>query len=231
MGALTDFFAPDATVSGQATAKSAPQDDVLADLQTLIGQHQSVLKDLKVGSETYQRTQNNIAEIQRELAKRNVSTPEAASSSLSSFFTEPISQQAEQPAQKTGTNTVDTLLNLRRRVGERALAGIDTALSIPAGIVQSATYASARAAQRTPEEATAISQKLSSGLQPKPLGAAFGVENTEGYQHPLGDLPQMAQSIINKIPVLGWTPEYASEWINKNLGVNVPAADIKNMVL
>ena len=95
MGALTDFFAPDATVSGQATAKSAPQDDVVADLQTLLGQHQSVLKDLKVGSETYQRTQNNIAEIQRELAKRNVSTPEAASSSLSSFFTEPVSQQAE----------------------------------------------------------------------------------------------------------------------------------------
>jgi hypothetical protein len=88
---------------------------------------------------------------------------------------------------------------------------------IPA-IAGAATYAGARAAQQTPEQAQALQQKIV-GLVDKPFGKIAGVTETAGYK---GEASQKLMEYIGQHVGEG------AEAISKKLGI--PAADIENMI-
>ncbi|WP_233854125.1 lytic transglycosylase domain-containing protein [Paraburkholderia sp. HD33-4] len=85
-------------------------------------------------------------------------------------------QQAETPLQQFG----------------HAAAGLaDTALSLPGQIAQQGTYALARASGMSPEEAQAQAAHFGGAIHP--VGNAFGVTNTLGYQ---GEASQRAMQAV-----------------------------------
>jgi len=140
--------------------------------------------------------------------------------------------QVDVPEEKTTTkeqispttkSAIETAFNAKKELGQRVAGGLDTLLGIVPQAVSAATYASARAAQRSPEEATKFSEQMGSYFQPK-IGEALGVQNTEAYKHPLGKVPgQIAEYVNHLSNVLGLTPEQISE------KTGIPASDVRNM--
>ena len=129
-------------------------------------------------------------------------------------------QQEIKPETKS---TIQDIFNAKKEMGQRVAGGLDTLLGIVPQAVSAATYASARAAQRSPEEATKFSEQMGSYFEPK-IGQALGVQNTEAYKHPLGKVPgQIAEYVNHLSNVLGLTPEQISE------KTGIPASDIRNM--
>jgi len=125
------------------------------------------------------------------------------------------------------------MLNLKSELGQKTAGALDTILSIVPQTIKQATYASARAAQQPENKAEQFSQQISSYFEPK-IGQIFGVENTEGYKHPLGQTvsnisSDVGQTIKDYATKYGLTPTQISATLAKS-GVNVPAGDITNML-
>ena len=135
-----------------------------------------------------------------------------------------VGDKNTQPEIKSETkSTIQDIFNAKKEMGQRVAGGLDTLLGIVPQAVSAATYASARAAQRSPEEATKFSEQMGSYFEPK-IGQALGVQNTEAYKHPLGKAPgQIAEYVNHLSNVLGLTPEQISE------KTGIPASDIRNM--
>lgn len=135
-----------------------------------------------------------------------------------------VGDKNTQPEIKSETkSTIQDIFNAKKEMGQRVAGGLDTLLGIVPQAVSAATYASARAAQKSPEEATKFSEQMGSYFEPK-IGQALGVQNTEAYKHPLGKAPgQIAEYVNHLSNVLGLTPEQISE------KTGIPASDIRNM--
>jgi len=148
-------------------------------------------------------------------------TPHDDVSSLIMGSSQPIEQQAPT---STTSNILQNAFNIKKDIGTRVVSGLDALLGIVPQTIQAATYASARAAQRPEEQANKFSEKAASYFEPK-FGQALGVQNTEAYKHPLGQIPAKIGEYINHLfNVAGLTPEQISE------KTGVPASDIRNMV-
>ena len=144
--------------------------------------------------------------------------------SLSSLWDQvDVPETAQTEVKQPEKSSLQTAFNAKKEMGQRVAGGLDTLLGIVPKFVQEATYASARAAQRSPEEATKFSEQMGSYFQPK-IGQALGVQNTEAYQHPLGSMPGKVAEYVNHLSnVFGLTPEQISE------KTGIPASDIRNM--
>lgn len=103
--------------------------------------------------------------------------------------------------------------------GQGAASLADTTIGgvIPA-VAGAVTYAGARAAQQTPEQAQAMQQKVV-GLVDKPFGKIAGVTETAGYKN------EASQKLMEYI---GQHVNEGAEAIGKKLGI--PTADVENMI-
>ncbi len=97
-----------------------------------------------------------------------------------------------------------------------SLADVTVGGVIPA-VVQQVAYPFLRVG-RTPEEATARTQSLVSGLE-KPFGKTFGVTETPEYQQEAG------RQIIDFI---GQNFQKGAKWISERTGI--PASDVENII-
>lgn len=106
-----------------------------------------------------------------------------------------------------------------RGQGRAAASLADTTLGgvIP-GVAGAVTYAGARVAGQTPEQATATQQQVVSAVD-KPFGKAFGVTETPEYK---GEASQQLMNFIDA------NMEKGADWISKQTGV--PKADVENMM-
>jgi hypothetical protein len=106
-----------------------------------------------------------------------------------------------------------------RGQGRAAASLADTTLGgvIP-GVAGAVTYAGARVAGQTPEQAAATQQQVVSAVD-KPFGKAFGVTETPEYKG------EASQQLMNFI---GANMEKGADYISKQTGV--PKADIENMM-
>lgn len=103
--------------------------------------------------------------------------------------------------------------------GQGAASLADTTIGgvIPA-VAGAVTYAGARAAQQTPEQAQAMQQKVV-GLVDKPFGKIAGVTETTGYKN------EASQKLMEYI---GQHVNENAEAIGKKFGI--PTADVENMI-
>lgn len=103
--------------------------------------------------------------------------------------------------------------------GQGAASLADTTIGgvIPA-VAGAVTYAGARAAQQTPEQAKAMQQKVV-GLVDKPFGKIAGVTETAGYKN------EASQKLMEYI---GQHVNEGAEAIGKKFGI--PTADVENMI-
>ena len=106
-----------------------------------------------------------------------------------------------------------------RGQGRAAASLADTTLGgvIP-GVAGAVTYAGARVAGQTPEQAAATQQQVVSAVD-KPFGKAFGVTKTPEYKG------EASQQIMNFV---GANMEKGADWISKQTGL--PKADVENMM-
>lgn len=106
-----------------------------------------------------------------------------------------------------------------RGQGRAAASLADTTLGgvIP-GVAGAVTYAGARVAGQTPEQATATQQQVVSAVD-KPFGKAFGVTETPEYKG------EASQQIMNFV---GANMEKGADWISKQTGL--PKSDVENMM-
>jgi hypothetical protein len=86
------------------------------------------------------------------------------------------------------------------------------------GVAGPVTYAGARALGKTPEEATALEQKVV-GATEKPFGKALGVTETPAYQ------TEASRQIMDFI---GQNLNKGAQWIAEKTGL--PVADVQNMM-
>ncbi len=106
-----------------------------------------------------------------------------------------------------------------RGQGRAAVSLADVTLGgvIP-GVAGAVTYAGARVAGQTPEQAAATQQQVVSAVD-KPFGKAFGVTETPEYKG------EASQQIMNFI---GANMEKGADWISQKTGL--PKADVENMM-
>jgi len=98
-----------------------------------------------------------------------------------------------------------------------SLADVTLGGVIP-GVAGAVTYAGARVAGQTPEQAAATQQQVVSATD-KPFGKAFGVTETPEYKG------EASQQIMNFI---GANMEKGADWISKQTGL--PKTDVENMM-
>lgn len=104
-----------------------------------------------------------------------------------------------------------------QQFGHAAAGLADTVLSAPGAMAGAADYAVRRALQQSPEQAQAASQQDFGGAV-HPIGNAFGVTNTAGYQ---GEATQRAQQIVGNVIGKG---------VNAVAGATgLPQQDVSNM--
>ena len=106
-----------------------------------------------------------------------------------------------------------------RGQGRAAASLADTTLGgvIP-GVAGAVTYAGARVAGQTPEQASATQQQVVSATD-KPFGKAFGVTETHEYKG------EASQQLMNFV---GANMEKGADWISQQTGL--PKADVENMM-
>jgi hypothetical protein len=137
--------------------------------------------------------------------------PENINAAVQTAFNEKVVEKPRGVVGKVG--------EFLRGQGRAAASLADTTLGgvIP-GVAGAVTYAGARVAGQTPEQATATQQQVVSAVD-KPFGKAFGVTETPEYKG------EASQQIMNFI---GANMEKGADWISKQTGV--PKADVENMM-
>ena len=137
--------------------------------------------------------------------------PENINAAVQTAFNEKVVEKPRGVVGKVG--------EFLRGQGRAAASLADTTLGgvIP-GVAGAVTYAGARVAGQTPEQASATQQQVVSAVD-KPFGKAFGVTETPEYKG------EASQQIMNFI---GANMEKGADWISKQTGV--PKADVENMM-
>ena len=101
----------------------------------------------------------------------------------------------------------------------KGLASIgDVALGAIPAVVGGATYAGARAFQKTPEEAQALAQKVSAPLE-SPIGKAMGITEDPAYKN---------EATRRAMDAIGQYIGESAETISKKTGI--PKSDVENMI-
>jgi hypothetical protein len=160
----------------------------------------------------------NVSDMQPTLqAEQDAPMPAQPQNSFS-FDMKNLDKQAYQiasgqiKAPKSGTSSLATFGQGLASLADTTIGGV-----IPA-VAGAATYAGARAAQQTPEQAQALQQKVA-GWVDKPFGKMARVTETAGYKN------EASQKLMEYI---GQHVGEGAEAISKKLGI--PAADIENMI-
>ena len=133
-----------------------------------------------------------------------------------SSLDEQVYQTYKQPAPVAPQGAIGSAFS-KFGQGLASLADVTVGGIIPA-IAGSATYAGARALQKTPAEAEALQQQVT-GATEKPFGRAFGVTESAGYKN------EASQKLMEYI---GKHINESAETISKHTGI--PAPDIQNMI-
>lgn len=144
--------------------------------------------------------------------------PENINAAVQDAFTQPGGPSGAQ-GEKKPRGVVGKVGEFLRGQGRAAASLADTTLGgvIP-GVAGAVTYAGARVAGQTPEQAAATQQQVVSAVD-KPFGKAFGVTQTPEYKG------EASQQIMNFI---GANMEKGADWISKQTGL--PKADVENMM-
>ena len=101
----------------------------------------------------------------------------------------------------------------------KGLASIgDIALGAIPAVIGGATYAGARALQKTPEEAQALAQKVSSPLE-NPIGKAMGITEEPAYKQ---------EAVRQAMDSIGQYIGESADTISQKTGI--PKSDVENMI-
>ena len=103
-------------------------------------------------------------------------------------------------------------------VGKGFASIADIALGAVPAVVGGATYAGARALQKTPEEAQALAQKVSSPLE-SPIGKALGITQEPAYKQ---------EAVRRAMDAIGQYVGESADSISQKTGI--PKADVENML-
>jgi hypothetical protein len=144
-------------------------------------------------------------------AAGNAADAKALADAIRQMQTAPVAALSEIPATR---QTPGAMTQLGRSAA--SLADVTVGGVIPA-VVQQVAYPFLRVG-RSPEEATARTQSLVSGLE-KPFGKTFGVTETPEYQQEAG------RQIMDFI---GQNFQKGAKWISERTGI--PASDVENMI-
>lgn len=136
-------------------------------------------------------------------------------------YANPPKQQTKigKAAQGAAVDTLNTLFKAKRDLGAATASLADVTIGgvIPA-IAGPVTYAGARAFGKTPEEASALEQKVV-GAVDKPFGKALGVTGEAAYQ---GEASRQIMDFV------GQNINKGAEWISQKTGL--PVGDVQNMM-
>jgi len=143
-----------------------------------------------------------------QLSVDDLMKPEAINAAVGEAFNTPPTPTK---TEKAGGAVADKVRSVLR--GSAALA--DTVYGVVPGVTGMVTYAGARAAGQTPEQAEATKGKVVSAID-KPFGKAFGVTETPEYKG------EATQQLINFI---GQNVDKGADWISKQTGI--PKADVQ----
>lgn len=136
-----------------------------------------------------------------QLTMDDLMNPDAINAAVTDAF-------GEKPKQGKVASKVTSVLR-----GSAALA--DTIYGVVPGVAGMVTYAGARAAGQSPDEAAATQAKVSGAID-KPFGKAFGVTETPEYK---GEASQQLMNFIGENVGKG------AEWISKQTGM--PKAEVE----
>jgi len=103
-------------------------------------------------------------------------------------------------------------------VGKGLASIADIALGAVPAVVGGATYAGARAFQKSPEEAQALAQKVSAPLE-SPIGKALGVTEDPAYKQ---------EAVRRAMDSIGQYIGESADTISKKTGI--PKSDVENMI-
>lgn len=143
-----------------------------------------------------------------QLSVNDLMKPEAVDAAVSDVFNAP---PAPTKAAKVTGSVADKVRSFLR--GSAALA--DTLYGVVPGVAGMVTYAGARAAGQTPEQAGQTQARVTSAIE-RPVGKAFGVTETPEYK---GEISQRAMEAVGKF--VGET----AESISKKTGIPVPEVE------
>jgi len=144
-------------------------------------------------------------------AAGNVADAKALADAIRQMQAAPVAAPSGIPTARQAPSAVTQLGRSAASLADVTVGGV-----IPA-VVQQVAYPFLRVG-RTPEEATARTQSLVSGLE-KPFGKTFGVTETPEYQQEAG------RQIMDFI---GQNFQKGAKWISERTGI--PASDVENII-
>jgi hypothetical protein len=144
-------------------------------------------------------------------AAGNAADAKALADAIRQMQTAPVAAPLEIPAPRQAPGAMTQLGRSAASLADVTVGGV-----IPA-VVQQVAYPFLRVG-RSPEEATARTQSLVSGLE-KPFGKTFGVTETPEYQQEAG------RQVLDFI---GQNFQKGAKWISERTGI--PASDVENII-
>jgi hypothetical protein len=144
-------------------------------------------------------------------AAGNVADAKALADAIRQMQAAPVAAPSGIPTARQAPSAVTQLGRSAASLADVTVGGV-----IPA-VVQQVAYPFLRVG-RTPEEATARTQSLVSGLE-KPFGKTFGVTETPEYQQ------EASRQIMDFI---GQNFQKGAKWISERTGI--PASDVENII-
>ena len=219
--------APPAKKGGQLTKEA-----ILGynDLANTLQQFQAVTKDLKPGSDTYQRNMADIAEAQKAMQQAGLSTATTPSAPQTGTFADFLDMptqmggsgrggqggptaaelQSYKPPMGPVAQAFQRALQLKQRAPGETAAVLDVVGNLPSQFANTAQYGIARMFGLSPEEATAEAKPLSQALA-NPFGRLTGTVETPGYQ---GSLPTQATQALGDVVSQG------AQTLGQRTGIN-----------
>jgi hypothetical protein len=165
-------------------------------------------------------TKDPSAYISKILVNNQPST-QTTTDDFSSFLSNSIKPQETQQIEKKPKNLQEAMISAQETTKplKAGLASLgDIALAPVSAIVGGATYAGARALQKSPEESQALAQKISAPLE-SPIGKALGVTEESAYKN---------EAVRRAMNVIGQYMGESANAISQKTGI--PKADIENMM-
>ena len=150
-------------------------------------------------------TSNNFA----DLWEQTPTAPEQTKETIS---------EIKNPILRKNVQAVQEFVQTGKELGKGVASLADVALGAIPAVVGGATYAGARAFQKSPEEAQALAQKVSAPLE-QPIGKALGITEEPAYKQ---EASRLAMEKIGQY--LGESADVISQ------KTGIPKADVENML-
>jgi len=209
--------APPAKKGGQLTKEAMLGYN---DLAERLRQFQAVTKDIKPGTDTYQRNMADIAEAQKAMQQAGLSTMEAPAAPQTGTFADFLDMpavsggsgrggqggptaaelQAYQPKpQGMVAQAFQRAFQMKQRAPGEIASALDVVGNIPSAVAGTVGYGAGRVFGLSPEEATAASQPVAQALA-NPVGRLTGTVGAPGYQT---SLPSQAMQAVGGVIAQG----------------------------